>query len=288
MMEISNAYSKALELEGLLMLLKSENTDNFKIDLIFTRLFEKMDEINDDLTAIRRQYKLELLHAAEQHVKENSRIVPVTEPAADLPVIEDKTSEYINIDDNTITRNCPADNDSPEHVVQESECVCDNDGLMTDDAVADSALFEEEEDADMASLDNGNADTVGAASLPQECSEEGLPEHAGAVVSESTVEPEAPVNIVIEDMGVDVNRSAFALSSRGDIRKMFTLNDNYKFRRQLFSNSQESYADTLLKVEKMNSTFEAEDYFYNKLKWDKENTDVKDFMSVISAYFLGK
>lgn len=96
------------------------------------------------------------------------------------------------------------------------------------------------------------------------------------------------MNIVIEDRGVDVNRSAFALSSCGDIRKMFTLNDNYKFRRQLFSNSQESYADTLLKVEKMNSTFEAEDYFYNKLKWDKENPDVKDFMSVISAYFLGK
>lgn len=287
-MEISNAYSKALELEGLLMLLKSENTDNFKIDLIFTRLFEKMDEINDDLTAIRRQYKLELLHAAEQHVKENSRIVPVPEPAADLPVIEDKTSEYINIDDNTITRNCPADSDNPEPAVQEPECACGNDGLMTDDAVADSALFEEEEDADMASLDNGNADTVGAAALPQECSEDWLPEHAGAVESEATVEPEAPVNIVIEDMGVDVNRSAFALSSRGDIRKMFTLNDNYKFRRQLFSNSQESYADTLLKVEKMNSTFEAEDYFYNKLKWDKENPDVKDFMSVISAYFLGK
>lgn len=287
-MEISNAYSKALELEGLLMLLKSENTDNFKIDLIFTRLFEKMDEINDNLTAIRRQYKLELLHAAEQHVKENSRIVPVPEPAADLPVIEDKTSEYINIDDNTVTRNCPADSDSPEPDVQEPECACDNDGLMTDDAVADSALFEEEEDVDMASLDNDNADTVGAAALPQECSEDWLPEHAGAVVSEATVEPEAPVNIVIEDMGVDVNRSAFALSSRGDIRKMFTLNDNYKFRRQLFSNSQESYADTLLKVEKMNSTFEAEDYFYNKLKWDKENSDVKDFMSVISAYFLGK
>lgn len=287
-MEISNAYSKALELEGLLMLLKSENTDNFKIDLIFTRLFEKMDEINDDLTAIRRQYKLELLHAAEQHVKENSRIVPVSEPAVDLPVIEDKTSENINIDDNTVTRNCQADSDSPEPAVQEPECACDNDGLMIDDAVADSALFEEEEDADMASLDNDNADTVGAAALPQECSEDWLPEHAGAVESEATVEPEAPVNIVIEDMGVDVNRSAFALSSRGDIRKMFTLNDNYKFRRQLFSNSQESYADTLLKVEKMNSTFEAEDYFYNKLKWDKENPDVKDFMSVISAYFLGK
>lgn len=288
MMEISNAYSKALELEGLLMLLKSENTDNFKIDMIFTRLFEKMDEINDDLTAIRRQYKLELLHAAEQHVKENSRIVPVSEPAVDLPVIEDKTFENINIDDNTITRNCPADSGSPEPAVQEPECACGNDGLMTDDAVADSALFEEEEDADMTSLDNDNADTVGAAALPQECSEDWLPEHAGAVVSEATVEPEAPVNIVIEDMGVDVNRSAFALSSRGDIRKMFTLNDNYKFRRQLFSNSQESYADTLLKVEKMNSTFEAEDYFYNKLKWDKENSDVKDFMSVISAYFLGK
>ena len=42
-MELSNAYNKALELEGLLLLLKSENTDNFKIDLIFTRIFYKID-----------------------------------------------------------------------------------------------------------------------------------------------------------------------------------------------------------------------------------------------------
>ena len=57
---------------------------------------------------------------------------------------------------------------------------------------------------------------------------------------------------------------------------------------QLFSNSQQEYAQTLLMIEGMESTFEAEDYFYKTLGWDKENPDVKDFMSIISAYFMGK
>lgn len=277
MMEISNAYSKALELEGLLLLLKSENTDNFKIDLIFTRLFEKMDEINADLMQLRRQYRLELYHAAEQHVKENSQIVSVSEPVAPETVIEDKESA------DAVSSDCPVDNSEKEEIIHSPVETVDTDSARIDDeAVADNALFEEEEDADM-TLPETESSPIEDAPQPEcSCSEEEAPDIA------ANTPTEMPVNIVIEDAGVDVNRSAFALRARGDIRKIFTLNDNYKFRRQLFSNSQELFADALLKIENMKSTYEAEDYFYNTLKWDKDNPDVKDFMTIISAYFLGK
>lgn len=275
-MEISNAYSKALELEGLLLLLKSENTDNFKIDLILTRLSEKMDEINADIIAIRRQYQLELYHAAEQHVRENSQIVPAQDTAAAVNTADDNESG------DTICHNCQVLHSETETIADEPGCITDDENeRIENNAMADSALFEEEEDAEMFSPDTKSPLTDDSVELHEYGKEE-------IRKKEDSVAPETSVNIVIEDSCVDVNRSAFALSTRGDIRKVFTLNDNYKFRRLLFSNSQELYAETLLKVENMKSTYEAEDYFYNTLKWDKENPDVKDFMTTISAYFLGK
>ena len=50
-MEISNAYSNVLELEGLLLLLKTEIVDNYKVDRLFDRLFDKIEEINADIIA---------------------------------------------------------------------------------------------------------------------------------------------------------------------------------------------------------------------------------------------
>lgn len=283
-MEISNAYSKALELEGLLLLLKSENIDNFKIDLIFTRIFEKVDEISAEMNAIRLQYKIDLYNAAKQHVEENSRIIsePEISETVGADMIEEcaVTASDDNQDDipaaETEEPGQPAvtevsdkeDDLSVEDTVEAAEdCACES--PEDDAAVADNALFEEMEDADV------EPTVVDVPDVETE-------EHA------DDAESQHQVNIVIEEAGVDVNRSAFALSARGDIRKIFTLNDIYKFRRQLFSNSQEQFSQALSLIESMKSTYEADDYFYNTLKWDKENPDVKDFMSTISAYFMGK
>lgn len=217
MMEISNTYSKVLELEGLLLSLKSENADNYKIERIFSSLFDKIEEINADLADIRRKY-------TEECVTDGSMIQNSGE-AVDMAAIEIPEISH----------------------KQES-------------AIAESAVFEETEDADLSVTDAAGNDT----------------------------DTENAINIIIDETGRDVNRTAFALRTRGDIRKMFTLNDNYKFRRQLFENSQERYTRALAEVVEMKSTHDAEHYFYNILQWDKENADVKEFMAIISAYFLGK
>lgn len=280
-MEISNAYSKALELEGLLLLLKSENTDNFKIDLIFTRLFEKVDEIKSDLSIIHQQYKLELYNAARQHIRDNSGIVSEADSLdSDCDVcaeVEDNDGCSVEETDNCEDAGIVV----PEikSISRDTENVdCADDA----EAIAESALLEEREDAD------GNDCDV----APVSVNETVEPAPEVEVFHEDKVNeignPISDVNIVIDDAGVDVNRSAFALRARGDIRKVFTLNDNYKFRRLLFSNSQEQYANALSRVENMKSTYEAEDYFYNTLMWDKDNSEVKEFMDIISAYFMGK
>lgn len=70
-----------------------------------------------------------------------------------------------------------------------------------------------------------------------------------------------------------------------NLRKAFSLNDKFRFRRELFSNSDTEMADTLNLVEAMSSYSEAEDYFYSDLQWDPEMPEVVDFMAIIKKHF---
>lgn len=72
---------------------------------------------------------------------------------------------------------------------------------------------------------------------------------------------------------------------RKDIRRCFSVNDRFRFRRELFSNNADEYADALNMVEAMRGYDEAEEYFYDDLGWDPENGDVQQFMGIIADYF---
>ncbi|WP_302062650.1 hypothetical protein, partial [uncultured Muribaculum sp.] len=70
-----------------------------------------------------------------------------------------------------------------------------------------------------------------------------------------------------------------------NLRKAFSLNDMFRFRRELFGNSATEMTDTLNLVEAMSSLSEANDYFYNDLEWDASNPEVQDFMDIIAKHF---
>lgn len=70
-----------------------------------------------------------------------------------------------------------------------------------------------------------------------------------------------------------------------NLRKAFSLNDKFRFRRELFSNSDTEMADTLNLVEAMSSYSEAEEYFYSDLQWEPEMPEVVDFMAIIKKHF---
>lgn len=71
-----------------------------------------------------------------------------------------------------------------------------------------------------------------------------------------------------------------------NLRRAFSINDRFRFRRELFANSDVEMNDALDLVATMGSVDEAEEYFYNDLGWDKDSQEVQDFMQVIKNHFL--
>lgn len=73
-----------------------------------------------------------------------------------------------------------------------------------------------------------------------------------------------------------------------DLKRAFTINDRYRFKRELFGNSDTEFADIINMLSAMSSISEAEEYVYMDLEWDKDNEEVKDFMTIVSLYFSNK
>lgn len=70
-----------------------------------------------------------------------------------------------------------------------------------------------------------------------------------------------------------------------DISKAFTLNDRFRFCRELFRNSNEEFRETIEVIGTMSDMEEAEEYFYNDLCWDPEKEEVKEFMAIVAKHF---
>lgn len=79
---------------------------------------------------------------------------------------------------------------------------------------------------------------------------------------------------------------AFIRNKSKDLHNAFSLNDMFRFRRELFGNSAAEMTDAINLVDAMGTYPEAEDYFYNDLGWDKDSEEVAEFMAIIKNHFL--
>lgn len=68
-------------------------------------------------------------------------------------------------------------------------------------------------------------------------------------------------------------------------RLVFSINDRYRFKRELFHGSDNDFNTTLSRVASMEGYDEAEDYFLNDLQWDEKSPDVIDFLEILKNYF---
>lgn len=66
---------------------------------------------------------------------------------------------------------------------------------------------------------------------------------------------------------------------------VFTINDRYRFKRDLFCNSDADFNTTLALVASMDSYDEAEDYFLGELQWNPQREEVIDFLEILKNYF---
>lgn len=83
----------------------------------------------------------------------------------------------------------------------------------------------------------------------------------------------------------DISSTPTPAANRKPIKSFFTLNDDFRFRRELFSNSGPDYKASLDLLETMDTTEEACEYFFDEMQWDPESEDVKAFIEIIKRYF---
>ena len=112
--------------------------------------------------------------------------------------------------------------------------------------IADASIFEMEEEADDQE-DSGNSDDSEEAEAPEET-------------------PRAPRN-------------------RRPIATFFSINDKFRFRRELFANNNREWLDALALLETMDNMEEAKDYLFDDLQWEADNAEVKAFISVLDRYY---
>lgn len=111
----------------------------------------------------------------------------------------------------------------------------------------------------------------------------------------SEAEAEAPGQgreaVSPEDDAAEVAESA-EYEEQGDagvdptpLRRMFTLNDRYRFRRELFGNLDAQMNEALEMLSAMRTIEEGADYLENDLCWDMSLPEVEEFMNILYRYY---
>lgn len=248
---IKAILSQVYELEGLLLLIDNHGKETNK--LVYQLIAEKAENISQ---------MAKILDDSEPLAEPEPMPEPLPEPEPEEPEIPDTTEPE------------PTPEPEPEEPVLEEQPDEFADDDFDDDFVDDSEYSEPEEPE-----------------LPEEPDEPDEPEY---IDEEPEILPDEPE--ISDDFGIvdspaipedepvfnDVITRSMA---HDDFRKMLTLNDKFRFRRELFENSEKLFADALNTIDAMRSYAEAEDYFFNTLEWDKESEEVAEFMSKLKAYF---
>lgn len=71
-----------------------------------------------------------------------------------------------------------------------------------------------------------------------------------------------------------------------DLRKAMTLNDKFRFRRELFFNSSEMMNATIDALNEMTSYADSCAFLQSQFSWDPDNQTVSDFMAILEKKFL--
>lgn len=70
-----------------------------------------------------------------------------------------------------------------------------------------------------------------------------------------------------------------------ELRKALSLNDRFRFRRELFGNSDVNMNDTLNLLDTMSDLTEARDYLLQDLGWSSEEPVVQEFLALVERHF---
>lgn len=86
---------------------------------------------------------------------------------------------------------------------------------------------------------------------------------------------------IVEQKDSLVQKDGF--QSRGKL--VFSINNKFRFKKELFNDSDLEFNNTLALVASMESYEEAEDYFISEKDWNLSNPNVSSFLEILKHYF---
>ena len=111
-----------------------------------------------------------------------------------------------------------------------------------------------------------------------------MPPSSVEVVSETQSEKtEKPISN--ERTGLFLN-DLLEKNNLSDFRKAFSLNDRFRFRRELFGGDEERMNKAINELNELNSYEDSISYLNDELKWNIEDEAVADFIKLLEKRFL--
>lgn len=110
-----------------------------------------------------------------------------------------------------------------------------------------------------------------------------------AEIEESEREEAVDLAGIAVEKAVKAERAESVIHASGKVgdalRKRFSLNDKFRFRRELFGGSDADFSEALDNIAAFDNLSDAEDYLYSQLRMDPDDDNVKSLVEVISGYF---
>ena len=250
--EIKSMLREVLELEGLLMVADSRGDET--PDAVFTLIKEKIEQLREYTSCLPDV-------AVDEQVDEQE---PVVEP-------EDETEYVLEAEpEEEIEQGVEQEIEAEPEIEEEPEPEPELEIVPEVEAEPEPEIEEEPE---------------------PEPEEELEAEPEPEIVPEIEAEPEPEIIKNVDETAPEAIITldeAFIRNKAKDLKSAFSLNDTFRFRRELFGNSAADMNDAIDLVNAMNSYEEAEDYFINDLGWDAESDEVGEFMEIIRNHFIAQ
>ena len=115
-----------------------------------------------------------------------------------------------------------------------------------------------------------------------------MPESEQLELPEVTVEPaqSAEVSMKIETNTASTPILAERIKTAGDLRRSISLNDSFRFSRELFGGSMEQMNHVLQQIGEMHSLDAALVFLSSKIKVEEENEAKADLVELLKKYFI--
>ena len=255
---------EVLELEGLLMVADSRGDET--PDAVFTLIKEKIEQLREYTSCLPDV-------AVDKQVGEQEPVVEPEDEPEDEPEAEPEEELEPEIDAE------PEIEVEPEPELEEELETEPEEEIEQDVEQEIEAEPEIEEDPE--------------SELEEEIEAEPELEIEPEVEAEPEIEAEPELEIIknVDETAPEAIITldeAFIRNKAKDLKSAFSLNDTFRFRRELFGNSAADMNDAIDLVNAMNSYEEAEDYFINDLGWDAESDEVGEFMEIIRNHFIAE